>query len=242
MYLEFPGKGRFGNEGKQMLRKLALIASVVTFGLGTPVVAQDISVLLGGRATASDTSAGYLSVTGTFGAQGAGGVVLRGELEDTTTVFAGDETVQDAQRLLLGYSFVTGAGNFTALAGPTRVTRSVNGGPDIISETGLYLGVEGDGFIGDRGYWAGIAQYSSPDEAFFTRAFSTYQVGGNVNIGPDFSYLNEPDFERGTLGVRTAWTFDRNVLALIAGATRETGTLGSDETEGFLELQFGTSF
>lgn len=225
-----------------MLRKTALAASAIAFGLAIPAAAQDISALIGGRITESDSTIGYLSVTGDFGVPGAGGFVLRGEAESTTTDFAGFDTHQEMQRLLLGYSFVTDGGTFTALAGPTYVERTTNGGPATISEIGIYAGLEGSGFIGDRGYWAGIVQYSSPDEAFYSRAFATYLVGGNTNIGPDFSYLHEPDYERSTIGLRAAWTFDQNVLALIGGVARESGSLGPDETEGFLELQLGISF
>lgn len=222
--------------------KTALAALAIAVGISTPAASQTVSVLLGGRATESDSAVGYLSVTGSFAAPGANGFVLRGEAESSKTVFAGSETNQDMQRLIAGYSFVTDFGGFTALAGPTHVRRSTNGGPNTISETGLYVGLEGYGFIGDRGYWAGITQYSTPDEAFFTRGFYTYLVGGNTNIGPDVSYLHEPDFERGTVGLRTAWTFDTHILALIGGVARESGTAVPSESSGFLELQLGFSF
>ena len=225
-----------------MLRKLALFAGTIILGYTFPATAQDVSVLLGGRVTESDSSAGYLSVTNNFAPAGTNGFVLRGEVERTRTDFAGSESKQDLQRLLLGYSFNTQAGTFTGLIGPTHVTRSINGGPDVISETGVHVGVEGYGFYGEGGYWAGLAQYASPDEAFYTRGFTTYFIGGNTNIGPDVSYLNEPNFERGTLGLRSAWTFDQNVIALIGGVSQETGSAGGDETEGFLELQVGLSF
>jgi hypothetical protein len=225
-----------------MFRKLALVATTLTLGSTAPALAQNVSVLLGGRVTESDTSAAYLSVTNNFAPLGTDGVVLRGELEHTRTDFAGTESKQNLQRVLLGYAFNTQAGTFTGLIGPTHVTRSINGGPDVISETGIHVGAEGYGFYGEGGYWAGLAQYSSPDEAFYTRGFTTYLVGGNTNIGPDLSYLDEPNFERGTLGLRTAWTFDQTVVALIGGASQETGTAGGDETEGFLELQVGLSF
>jgi len=229
-------------EENRMLRKLALIASVITCGVSTPAIAQDFNVLLGGRATESSTYTGYLSITGTYGAAGADGLTFRAEAENTKTQFAGSRTQQDMQRILAGYTFVTDSGTFTALAGPTHVKRSINGGPSTISEVGAYAGLEGYGFWGTRGYWAGIAQYSTPDEAFYTRAFTTYLVGGNTSIGPDISYLDEPNFERGTLGLRSAWTFDQNVIAVIGGMSKETGTAGPSETEGFLELQLGLSF
>lgn len=225
-----------------MLRKTTLAATAIASVLCTPAVAQDVDVLLGGRVTEDDSALGYLSVTGKFGTAGASGFILRGEAEFTTTDFAGFETDQEMQRLLLGYSFVTDTGTFNLLAGPTHVKRSTNGGPSTISETGAYAGVEGYGFIGQRGFWAGIAQYSTPDEAFYTRAFTTYLVGGNTNIGPDISYLDEPGFERATLGLRTTWTFDDNAVAVIAGMSRESGVAGPSDDEGFLELQIGLSF
>ncbi len=128
------------------------------------------------------------------------------------------------------------------MAGPTHATRSVNGGPDEISETGLYVGAEGNGYIGNRGYWAGVAQWSDPEEAFYTRAFSTYLVGGNTNIGPDISYYDEEDYSRTTLGLRAAWNLDQAAFAVIGGTARESGIAGPDEDDGFIEIQLGFSF
>ena len=223
-----------------MSRKLARITAVIAATVGLPAAAQEFNVLLGGRATESATSAAYMSVTGDFAPAGTNGFLLRGEIESSTTEFAGARTNQDTQRLVLGYSFATDIGEFTALVGPTHVSRSLSGGPTLFSETGYYVGLEGYGFFGDRGYWAGIAQYSSPDEAFYTRAFATYLVA--ANIGPDVSYLHEPNFERATLGLRSAWTFEKSVVAVIAGVSRESGMAGPNETEGFLELQLSFSF
>lgn len=126
-----------------MCHRLALIAFVITCGISTPAMAQDVNVLLGGRATESSTHAGYVSVTGTYGAEGASGLTFRAETENTKTQFAGSRTKQDMQRILAGYTFVTDSGTFTALAGPTHVKRSINGGPSTISEVGAYAGLEG---------------------------------------------------------------------------------------------------
>src|SRR6056297_2534479 len=85
---------RRGKEEIDMLRKLALFAGTIILGYTFPATAQDVSVLLGGRVTESDSSAGYLSVTNNFAPAGTNGFVLRGEVERTRTDFAGSESKQ----------------------------------------------------------------------------------------------------------------------------------------------------
>lgn len=225
-----------------MLKMISMTAGAFALLIAGPAHAQNVDVLIGGRGVADDGSLAYLSVTGDIGTYTTSGLVVRAEAEQTNIEFGGDSSKQNAQRLLLGYAWSNDAGSYSVLAGPTHVTRSVNGGPDEISETGLYVGAEGSGFIGDRGFWAGIAQWSDPEEAFYTRAFSTYLVGGNTNIGPDFSYYHEDAYDRTTLGLRAAWSLDQAVLAIIGGASLESGDAGNDEEDGFLELQLGFSF
>lgn len=207
----------------------------------TSAWAQDASLLVGGRATEADGGLGYLSYTAGIGGSTSDGWILRVEAETSDAALAAVETNQNMVRLLAGYSFSTGIGTVTALAGPTYVDRD-SGGASLISETGYYLGLEGSGFIGDRGYWAGIAQWSSPDEAFYTRSYGTYLVGGNVNIGPDFSYLHEPSYERSTVGLRVASVFGDAAIGVIGGVSTQDGAAGQSGTDGFLELQIAFTF
>jgi len=167
--------------------------------------------------------------------------VARFETEVSDITFAGINSRQDMHRLLLGYAFPVDANTFTLFAGPTYVDRDLNG-VNAISETGYYLGVEGYGFFGDQGFWAGIAQFSSPDDEFYVRGFTTYLVSENLSLGPDVSYLHEPDYERTTLGLRASWVIDDTVLGVIGGVSMQDGTAGPSESAGFLELQASFSF
>lgn len=206
-----------------------------------PAWADGYSLLVGGRSAGSDSTLGYLSFSGGPGTNMSDGWVYRLETEATETTFAGATSNQQMQRILAGYSFATDTGTFTVLAGPTRVERDA-GPVELISETGYYVGLEGSGFIGDRGYWAGVVQWSSPEEAFYARGFGTYLVEGSTNIGPDVSYLHEPDYERTTIGIRGSWVLGNTVIGVVGGSATQSGSAGPSETDGFIEMQVGISF
>lgn len=219
-----------------MGRGILIATCAMSLVAATSSGAQDFNLLLGARGTGSDDSLAYLSFTTALGSTTSDGWVLRFDTEATDISFAGANSDQNMYRLLVGYSFPLGTNTFTALAGPTHVDRDV-GVTKAISETGYYLGLEGSGFVGDRGFWAGIAQWSSPDEAFYSRVFGTYQVAGTTSLGPDFSYLHESNYERSTLGLRASWVIGNTVLGVIGGASRQDGRTGPSETDGFLEVQ-----
>lgn len=218
-----------------------VLGCATAVAMAGPSVAQQVDTLAGVRATGPDSIVGYTSATVTFGEEGGGGVVVRGDGEMARTSFAGTLSEQQVARILVGYSLVLDDATVTFLGGATHVNRSVDGTPTI-NATGLYGAVEGFGFIGETGYWAGLAQYSQPDDAFYTRAYGLKWLGGNFNVGPDATYLHETDYQRFTAGVRTTWTFDNAALSLIGGLSSQSGSAGPRENDGFVEAQLGFSF
>lgn len=228
--------------------KLAKFSAIVlgTFAasqaLAQDLYQRDFHLMLGLRATEADNTLGYGSLTGKLQRDRNGGLYLRADAETSKVNFGGTRWDQDEYRLLLGYAFPISNGEMMVLAGPTRVERTYNGGFSDISDTGLYAALEGYGYIGARGFWGGIIQWSDPAEEFFARAYGTYLVGGNTNIGPDVSYLNEPDYHRTTLGIRSTWTFQNAAVSAIVGVERQSGSAASSENDAFIEMQLNFNF
>lgn len=226
----------------RLTTKLVMVAFMnASISVATPVTAQNIDMLVGARQTGPDSRLGYVSGTYNLQGQGVSGPLVRLDGETSRLQLSGVTTQQKTARLLAGYTNFFGTGSATILGGAAYVDRTTDS-IGTISETGYYLGLEGAAYLGDRGYAAGITQYSSPDEAFYTRGFSTYLVADKISLGPDLSYLHEPDFKRATIGLRTSLIGDAGVFGVILGVSDARATGLSSVHEGFVELQYFVSY
>lgn len=209
----------------------------------------DSNILGGFRIIDDDVSKfGYLQYTIDPGGSTADGVFYRFDLEGSDFSFTGATPVEGdykTVRLLAGYSFSQGATTISPYAGINYMVQETDvtapSAPEV-DEAGFTVGVEVASYVGDKGYIGGVAQYDSPNEANFLRAFGTYEVFDGISVGPDLSYVDADGFTRGTVGLRASYVTDSGTFSLIAGTADTDPIDGASYDDCFAEIQFQIPF
>lgn len=220
------------------------VVSVSGLMLGAlPALGQTYEVLGGARQIGDNDTRGYSSVTWRPAGMTAEGPQLRFAGTASTSKMFGTNVRQRTLAFTGGYAWTVGAaGNLALMAGPVYVKRTLDGLGDI-DDVGVLVSAEYSGFVGDRGFAVAYTEYSSPDQALYARAFYSYYSTDQFGLGPDISYLNEPNFNRLTIGARGSYVIGSTVLsATIGRAITKNDFVASTDRSVFLELQFATSF
>ncbi|WP_114965651.1 cellulose biosynthesis protein BcsS [Alkalilacustris brevis] len=208
-----------------------------------PALGQSFEFIGGVRQIGSNDTQGYGTLTYGPGGLEADGVRLRVTGTGSNSHMFTTRVRQRSMALTGGYSWRAGdAGSFALMAGPTYVRRT-EGGVSTIDEVGILASAEYAGFVGERGFAVAYAEYSSPDRALFARAFYSHYTTDQFGIGPDISYLSEPDFSRLNLGVRASYVVGATVLSATVGhATTKNDLDPPTNRSPFLELQVATRY
>jgi len=216
---------------------------VAVIGATSPVLAQSFEFVGGLRQIGANDTLGYGSLTYNRAGAGAEGLQFRLSGVKAWSTMFGTDVSQGSFSLTAGHAWQAGTtGSFAIMAGPTYVNRTAAGGT-VIDAVGYLVSAEYAGFVGQRGFAGLYTEYSSPDQAFFTRAFYSYYLNDRFGIGPDLGYLVEPNFTRGTLGVRASYVVGASVFsATIGQAITNNALLPPSDRSAFLELQIATRF
>ncbi|MCC5989427.1 MAG: hypothetical protein JJT95_17295 [Pararhodobacter sp.] len=224
-------------------RRLAFCSALAVVLGGVPALGQSFEFLGGLRQIGSNDTLAYGSLTHSRAGNEAEGVRLRLAGTGVSSRMFATQVSQGSMALTAGYSWRAGTtGSFALMAGPAYVRRT-EGGVTSIDALGVLVSAEYAGFVGERGFAVAYAEYSSPDQALFARAFYSYYTSDRFGIGPDVSYLSEPDFNRLNLGVRASYVLGATVLSATAGqAISNNALVPPTNRSPFLELQIATTF